>query len=331
MVIIDPYNTTYGRFINKEKIVKAITNYLHIHSNKHFNYEFPNNDQVKYVFILGCNQEEKSFPIWEQPMLFNIGTTAIIAVDLRKYVKAIKDQPVNIYSVVKDKPAVDYLATAAMLMGDFYIKNYSPYRKIFTNISTAYAFLSSYIINIIIALNPLEKLKIEIASSYVANMLLTHTEANESLSMFKDSIIARISTSKLSLPVNKEIIKGFNFPDALDPNIEAFIKYYQTVISEDKGSLITDKVYINLLSNLWFGPGGNETLIMAMECMPLFIALVFSLVNDTTYKRQKLATLFSTYDKHIKRNEIINVINQTITSKITALQFEEINLDDILE
>ena len=331
MINIDPYNTTYGQMINKEKVIKEIISYLSIKGNRNLNYEFINKGNVKYIYVLGVDEEERSFPIWDQPMLFKHGNDTIIATDLRKYVQKIKAQPLNLYDVVKDHSAVEYLTNAATIMGDFTNGEIGNYKKLFNGTAVAYAALTGHVINTMVSLNPLERVNVEIAASFVAHAQLLDIGNNESISMYTESILNRIISTRLSMPVSASMVKSIEYPHSLENGIASYVEFYKSVLPEEKAGMITDRVFINLLGNLWYGPGGNETLIMSMECMPLFMSLTYTLLSDNSFKKQRLAMIMNYFERNIDKPGYLKYMSMLLKGKATMLSYVDYDLESVLE
>ena len=316
MLIIDPYSTSYGKLINKDKISKELTKYLITTRNGNFNYEYQNIEENDIVYILGFDQNEQDLPMFTHPIVFkDMKEREHIGIDLRKYVKFIGEQPLNIEEVYKDSAGCKFLITSSIVISDFLAEHLEEYRKIFKSVTSAYAVLVSNIVDMVIKLNPLEKYDLEIAIAYYANLLLVSTKNIEE---FRDSIIARLNNTKFSLPNNKKHIETIviNLEKIItEYSIVGLINVIKAILPEEKAELINESIFVNMLSNLWFGPGNNETIIMALECMPLWIALVYSCVDDVTFKRSKLSTIFDKYSKNIDSKELVKTMELIIKSR----------------
>lgn len=316
MIIVDPYSTSYGRLLNKDRITKELTKFLITTQHRNLNYEFSNGENNDIFYIIGLDQNEQDLPIFNQPMVFTDMKNFIhIAVDLRKYVKPVKEQPLNLEEIYKDAASCKFLINSSLIMSDFLGENYGDYKKVTVSVTMAYAILVSHIVDMIIKLNPLEKYDVEIAAAYFANLLLIPSLKIEE---YRDAIIARLSNARFSLPANKKhiasVIENLE-QNEINYSIDGLIRIIQSVLPEEKSDLLNESIFLNMLSNLWFGPGTNETIVMALESMPLWIALVYCCVDDVTYKRSKLSTIFDKYSKNIDSKEFVKSMELIIKNK----------------
>ena len=315
MIISDPYSTSYGKLINKERVTKELTKYL-ISTSDSRNYEFKNSTDCRLLFITGCNPDEKDLQIFNQPLVFkNMKNEYYVAVDLRKYVRQNDKEFIYLQDEFKDKAGCKFLTVAACFISDFVSEEFGAYRPVYKGVTAAYAMFISYLVDNVIKLNPAEKIALEINVMWFANLLLIPSAKK---SEYHDSIIAKISNTKLSIPTNRKmvanVLEGKESMD-LELSVEGLITLIKASLPDEKKELITEGVLLNMLANVWCGPGGNETIIMALECMPLWIALVYTCCEDLTYKRTKLSTIFEKYSKSIENKDLVKTLDLVMKEK----------------
>ena len=100
-----------------------------------------------------------------------------------------------------------------------------------------------------------------------------------------------------------------------DRSIAGLISKVKEVLPEEKSALITQGVLVNLLSNVWYGAGGSESVLMGLEHVPSWIALMYSATVDKTYKRSRLASILEMSARKLDVNEIDKFITNYIKSK----------------
>lgn len=315
MIISDPYSTSYGKLINKERVSKELTKYL-ISTSESRNYEFRNATDCKLIFITGNNPDEKDLPVFNQPLVFqSLKKENYVAVDLRKYVRQNDQEFLYLQDEFKDKAGCKFLTTAACFISDFMSEDFGAYRSVYKGVTAAYAMFIAYLVDNVVKLNPAEKLALEIHVMWFANLLLIPSKDK---SEYHDSIIAKISNTKLSVPTNRKmvtnVLDGKESMD-LDLSVEGLIAVIKSALPDEKKELVTEGVLLNMLANVWYGPGGNETVIMALECMPLWIALVYTCCEDLTYKRTKLSTIFEKYNKSIENKDLVKTLDLVMKEK----------------
>lgn len=314
MPIIDPYETTYGKVINKVRLIKDIQSYI-VRSDDSLCYEFVNTGDSKLAIITGYNEEERSLPIFDHPLIIkDVKDNNIVVVDVRKYIKPVKDeQPYTLSDLVKDGAGYKFSILRGLLMADFLNHDYGNLRQVYPAISMSYAAVLATLINGYCTLNPEEIVFVELACAYFVNTLFVDRDDIDDL---KQNILARISSFRYSLPVTKTTVQRLlGDTQYLGQDLEGLLGLIKQVLPPEKAELINDSVLVNLLSNAWFGPGGGETLVIGLEHMPTWIATVFVSLDSLTYKRAKLSSILAKYSKSIDSKSFIREIENYIKEK----------------
>ena len=300
-MIINPYETSFGSMINKKPIVEGLTKYL-VSSDLNLNYEYSNADDCRLVFITGVNDDEKELPLWEHPILFEDHKgKQVVATDMRKYVKLAGDFT-NLRSIVKDKGGFEFMLLRAMVMSDMASEVYGSFTIIEKNISLAFSYWLSDSISSVVLLNPLEKSVLEIIIMHYSNMLLVNGEIDSST---VETSKVKISKSKTSLPMN---LKGVSpIIDKLKhdvKDIDDLVANIKAGLDSPKTDMIDTNTVVNMLGSSWFGPGGSESVMMGIESMPTWIAMLYSSSSNKSYKRSRLATILEKHGRKIDLKEL---------------------------
>lgn len=309
-MIIDPYSTTYGRMTNKENIVTDLLKYITMNSNDQLSYEFITGHETKLVLITGKNADEQDMGIFTFPIIVeDLKKVKHICIDLRYYVKDVKGKEglFKLEPYFKDSAACMFLINLGIIIADMLEEDYTAYRKHFNTITMSYSMLLTALVSFVVNLTPIEKVDLEISLNYFANLLLIPVKDRED---HMASIKARLYNSKYSIPTGKKVVDTviekcsmYISPKELDyPILVSFIK---AILPEEKKDLITEKVIVSVLSNLWYGHGSNESVIVGLECMPVWISLIVSALGDGTYKRSRLSTVLDKFSRNINKNEFV--------------------------
>lgn len=314
MPIIDAYETTYGKVINKNRIVKEIRDYV-LQENLAFNYEYQDTPNAKLVLITGYNKEEKDLTIFDHPLIFQgLKDEYFVAVDVRKFLKIdSEEQPMRLEEYVKDQAGFDFSILRGLLTIDFINHDYGNLRQIYGGISLSYAGVITTLLNIYIKLNPDEKVMVELACAYFSSCLFHDlNDVDDNLS----NILARVSNYKYSGPLTKNtVFKTLESVSIKDQTIYSLISCIQQVLPEEKANILNDSILVNLLSNIWYGPGGNESLIIGLEHLPTWIAVVYVSIANMTYKRARLSNMLNMYSKQIDNKGYIKEIELYLKEK----------------
>lgn len=305
-IIVSPYDTTYGKLLKMDTVTKELMRYAASVDTDALSYEYNKIDEKKIVSMLiitGYNNDEKSLPIFNHPLIFKgIKNQIFVAVDLRKYLRQMDTQPAIIMDYAKDVSSVEFIMLRALITASFAMGEMGVFRPIFKSASSAMALFISNVINAIVLLDPAEKLSIEVAVCHYINIMLTDTD---DISDIIDAIESRIVTTKLSINSPSRSLIHI-IMEKLDNNVKdlnGLVENIKRCLPEGKRDLITQNVLINMFSNLWFGPGATESLVMSIEHMPTWFALVYSAMGDNTYKRSRLATALMKFSRQIDPKE----------------------------
>lgn len=316
MIIVDPYLTSYGKTLNKEKAQKEVLKYLITTDVEDLSYGYKTGNEVELVFITGRNNDEKDIPPFVYPILIkDVRNKPIIAVDLRKFTKE-SDSDI-LAERLKDTANGEFYILLAMVMADFYTEDYGTFRKLFNNLAGGYAVLTSFIINSITPLSVVEKVQIEVAAAYYANLLLT---PGKDYLDYQDAVIARISNIKFQVPADKKLIKGVVERIKLEDELTVYglVDICKQLVSEDKKPMIENKVYISLLSNMWFGLNSLDILAAGEESMPVWIAIMFSSLSNMVFAKARLTTILEKNARTVDNKEYVKVMSLYLKDKGVA-------------
>ena len=308
MITVDPYNTGYGSLLNVKPIKDKILKYLIDADNDNLNYEYTNMDNHRLVIITGKNDSEKELPIWTFPMLLEtISGDKVVAIDIRKYVKNVTEDIMYISDIVKDKGSVDFLILAARLVGELDEGNYGIIKNIERSIVTAFSIWISDSLNSAVMLNPVEKVKLEvICAVYGYRMFMSESIERSDIEVLK----AKISKTKLSLPMSIKTVG--DIIDKLDYKIDTLddlVKNIKLGLDSEKLEVINKNVMLSTLSSSWYGVGAGETVMIAVENLPLLVSMIYSAMENKSYKRNKIATILNRNNRKIDGKTMINSIN----------------------
>lgn len=309
---IDPYSSSIGELINTSSLTKKLEEYML--ENKYLGYEYASVGDAHLVFITGRNHEETNLPTWEHPLLFkNTKDEYVIATDLRKYLKPIKDDIINISDVVKDEAGYLFQVTRVLLMDEMVNDNFGALRSVQKNIVSGFSVFVSAVISNSVMLDPAERVNVEIALQH--HMYLRMLNGTPDVSDIS-TIAAKIANTKLSLPVNKKSILNMVDLFTHEPSdIDSLVENIKLAIGNVKANYITSDVLINILANVWFGPGGSETSIMSLENAPTWIAMLFVSIDSKVYKKSRVATVLDKFRTKLKLNTIDDIINKYIEER----------------
>jgi len=318
MISVDPYDTSYGSLLNILPIKNKIMKYLIDAENDNLNYEYANMDNHRLVIITGKNSAEKELPIWTFPILMEaINGDKVVAIDIRKYVKKVTEDVLNIADIVKDSGSVTFLTLAARYVGELDAGNYGLIKNIERSTVSAFSIWLSDSLNSAIMLNPVEKVRLEVICAFYGYRLFME----ESIKLSDIEVMkTKISKTKLSLPMTiKAISDIINKLDYKLNSLDDLVRNILLGLDSEKLDVINKNVLLSTLSNSWYGVGAGETVMIAVENLPLLICLIYSAIDNKSYKRSRIAAILNRNNRKINGKTMaanINIfINENMLNK----------------
>jgi len=308
-----PYNTTYGSLINTSKISNLLSKYVNTVNLNELEYEYPLPGDTRCVYITGYNDEERSFPVWEHPIVIrSLKGNDIVVSDLRTYVKKTDVLEARLSDIAKNQAAVDFIVMNSILTTDFINNDWVKHRAIIKPTTTAMGVWLSGMANTISLLTPEETFNIEIATTMYANLLyydrenLSHSD--------KETVTARVVSSKHAFKLGNKLVKerGEKYVYSGNTPLEELVINIANSMSSDKAKFFTVDSLIGVMGTVWYGPGGSETPIIALENIPTWISLVYSAIASKNYSKSRIGLLLSKNSRTIDSKAIEKYLNNYI-------------------
>ena len=296
MAIKIPYTTEYGKASQMGGVENALTRFAIDVDTKTMNYEYVIDSDIQLVIITGYSDLEKELPVWDHPIYIEYRNSRLLFIDLRRYVRAKDEQPTNIADIVTNKDGVEFSVLHALLVADSIENNNGIHRVIFKPIASAFGTFLSTIANSIIPLDIESKIRLEIVGVVHSTRTVYDAEDYDSLNQ---DIINRVLTTKYSIKLPKNVI--LSTYDRLRPGatLEDLVHNMKEVTPEHISNLITKESLLGVMNNLWTGPGGSETLIIGLESPATWMSLVYSVVKNKSFKRNRLAMILNKNSRNI--------------------------------
>lgn len=313
-MFIDVYETTYGKFFNVSKIKNELEKYIIANRNIDLSYNYNlKSNTAKLAFITNEHDNANSIPIFDHPIIIeDIDKSKVIVSDLRKYVKA-NNEPIAIESInnvltemyAKDKNAVDFIINRAIFTGMLLIEDYSVYSNYYNSIITSYAgFISSVITKSIVQLDADKIMRVHIVAGIFTGLLMKNLDKNNPENDI-DMFIGRFKNSALGRSIKDSTIKEvLDIMHIENGTFSELVENIQAAVGADYGSVITKEAVCNKLNNLWYGPGGTNTMLMGLEHIPTWFSLCIAVANSKVYDKSRFSLILDRYKNVAKFNEI---------------------------
>jgi len=312
----DAYGTTYGRLINLSKLKPALERYVNTVDLDDLQYEYNKLGNSRAIFITGYNDEEKELVAFDHPVIVKtLKQELLVVVDLRKYVNANNELTPRLSEVARDKNSIDFCVARAFLELSFINGNAGLHRTIYKPLTTAMGVWVSGMVTTLVGLDPVESFSVEVASTLYANTLIY--EQDEINSQW-DTIVARAMGSKHVFKLDRKLVHevASGYVDRDEPGLETLIKNIVKVLPESKARFITVDSLISVMGNVFYGPGGGETPVIALEDMATWSALVYSVITNRSYQKSRIGMLLNknkrVIDSAIIEKHISNFLKEQV-------------------
>lgn len=293
----DLFSKKYLKHIPIENIKGKILSY--VLKDDRLSYEIMGKNR-DFIFITGYNQEEKELPVFEHPIILDgLMGKHYIAVDLRKYVKSLKEKPTLLLPELSNVSYGKFCIMRAILT-DMMLEDKTSIMVVQDTISVLFAMVMTTYIETIVALTPKEKLLVEaISFMYASSLYIPDYSREEKKNYFR----AKLKNIKLSLPILNEV-----YDEIFTVNLDTFkfehlfenIKF----ILGTKSQVLNIQSFINSISNLWYGPGQVETTLLSLEDLPTMIALYTSALSDTSLKKSRISVILDRFKRKVDLDKI---------------------------
>lgn len=316
--MFEPYSTMYGSLINLKKLKDGLVRYLSVADLNTLEYEYPLSGDIAMVFITGRNDEELELPAWEHPLLINtVSGKSVVAVDVRRYIRKYDESVYKLSDMFKDRAALDFLVLRATLVIDFMSGDQAKHRTVFKPCSTAMGVWLSNMISTIVPLTPAEMFNTEIITAAYANTLYYPVaEISDNMDIITARVLSSKHSYKLSNKLVRERLESFYVEDS--GRLDTLIINIYTGIDPAKHQYVTIDSLVGVMGNVWYGPGGSEVPVMALENMASWMALVYAATSARSYDRTRIGMLLN------KQKRIIDsaVIDKHFSNYLDSLRVD---------
>jgi len=316
--MFEPYSTMYGSLINLKKLRDGLTRYLSITDLNELGYEYPVPSDIGLVFITGRNEEESELPAWEHPIVINtLSGKSVVAVDVRKYIRKYDESHFKLSDMFKDRAALDFIVLRAVLVIDFISGDQANHRAVFKPCSTAMGVWLSNMVSTIVPLSPVEMFNTEIITTAYANTLLYPvSEISDNMDIITARVLSSKHSYKLSNKLVRERLESFYVED--NGRLDTLITNIYTGLDDSKRQYVTIDSLVGVMGNVWYGPGGSEVPVMALENMASWMSLVYAATAARSYDRTRIGMLLN------KQKRVIDsaIVDKHFSNYLDSLRVE---------
>jgi len=317
----DVYSGTLGAFIDKDKIVNSINEYI-VNADDNLNYEFIE-DRIRLVIITGKNNEEMELPNWDHPIVFtNVRHQETVAIDLRPYMKGKLDDIINVKDKLQDKyngtiQLYRLVFTKLMIENEtFWLKNIKyNLMEMLANIMSTTTAMTLYDKSVTDVVKVVTKIHLQsiIDGGAKQNLQdLVMKLPNEDI----NNLIKKDLKNEYAIMSFKAGSNDFILPST---TIGSLVNNIKVVLDSDRTKGLTTDIYLQALSRGFYSVNSKDLAIAMLEDIPSLIAVMTMVITEGINSKSNFRKIIDANKRTTKPKEFTKII-------INAYERESIEL-----
>lgn len=316
------YDTMYGKISYIDEVKKDLANYLA--TGVDISYGYVTGGNCDLAFLTGINEVEESIPGLEYPLVLQkkSGNSTLVT-DMRYFtLSKIEGVPTTLDECIKSKDTTlaTYAIHRAFITADYYVENVTPYLPLYKYIASCYAMVVSNCCKKLAYLTPIDVVNIEVVAAYYYTI---KSSPESQITETKQNMVTRLSNVVYSIPaVTYEMLTGIvNELNEMKIENYNFITLVEMIVKilhdETKSRYIFPKSLGQQITSLWYGFGGGTNLLISMDDVAGFLAIVGLAIGDVNLKKSKLVSCFLN-NKRFKIKDFIADYNKVLSDRMVS-------------
>lgn len=318
----DSYQTTVGSVFVTKQIETAIKESIIKDGLDSMNLNVKHEGDIKPIFITGRFPSESEIPLFTHPIsIINFQHSNYLCTDLRLFFR--KDAPLdNIEASVKNLTEYNFAKSRAILNLMWLSHGVGEIRNGLQFAGVVFASWLSEAIAKTYALDFKDQTALSIVTSYYYQSLFsedTVMDEDTKQKMAVHTIKATKAPSDFVFQIFDQITEMKDINDYCDN----LVKIVENVRLKD----FNLAMLLTIVKNSWYGTNAKEIISVAMEHPPTWIAIVYTALNERTYKTSMIYRIAERFGKRgaadeFNRNYIdivkerVNVSREAVTTPI---------------
>lgn len=292
MIFVDPNATTINSMLNVKTtdIVTSLKRFV-IAAYPYLNEDvinlFPVSKKRNLMLVTGYDTMESDIPPFVNPVHYKEGSGEYLAMDVRPFVKINTNVSNDYDSVisVKNNPEFTVAYMKLVFQNEWLDGNYSTLLSDFQLAADVYATWISENVTRKFGLDPKAQLDLKIIA-YVFYY-----------SLFKDDVLDGSDRDRVIMYLKNSSTMSTNYISELVNKLESMSNindFCQVVTKHIESSRLASFNLASLLvcvNNTWFGYASKENIHTAIEHPPTWLSLVYSALNERSFKRANISDI----------------------------------------
>lgn len=315
MIYDDSYKTVIGSAFNtknielaiKECIIKDQIDYVNLNVNK--------NGKFIPIFITGIFGGESKIPLFTHPLaIFNFNHKNYLCTDLRLFIRDTTTVS-EVENNIKNRTEYNFAKSRAILnllwLNDdvLNIKN---------TLSFASGIFSAWLADVIskaYALDYKDRTTISIITSFYYQTLFENKKVFDEESKQKMAV----HTINVTKSPGSYVLEVFDQIQTME-DIEDYCRNISTIVENVRLKVFNLAVLLTIIKSSWYGTNAKEILSIALEHPPTWSAIVYTALNERSYKNSIIYRLAEQLGKRGLADEFLMQYRNLVKSSIVATE-----------
>lgn len=286
------YDTTLGSAIQTKVLTTSIKEAIITDSIEQNTLGIMPSDQISALFVLGTQTSESNIPLFAHPLLVSHNNSTYLCSDIRLFVKT-NGESVNVRNPVpKNQVEYNFVKSRTVLNLAWLSGSQVAIKNSLTFGATVYSMWISEVVSKRFALDPRDQLILSVIVHYFFQSL--HYE--EDINNEETKQLFTVHTMKATKASSQIVFDVFDRLGKME-NLEDFCTNVKNVLENVRLKDFNAGTLITSISMSWFGSNAKEILAVALEHPPTWYAIVFSSLEERTYKNSMIARVAERFGK----------------------------------
>ena len=284
------YETTLGSAIQTKVLERSIKEAVISDSIDYNTLGIITSEQVAPIFVLGTSASESNIPLFAHPLMFEHKGKTYLCSDVRLFVRQSEKEANGI--MPKNRTEFNFVKSREVLNLAWLCTDPTAIKYTLNFAATVYSAWISEVIAKRFALDPKDQLILTIIAHYFFQSL-HHPE-----DIFDEETrqIFAVHTMKATRASSQFVFEVFDNLGKMSC-IEDFCENVKKVLENVRLKDLNPGTLITAVNMSWFGTNAKEITAVALEHPPTWYAMVFSSLEERTFKNSMIARVAERYGK----------------------------------
>lgn len=296
----DSYQTTVGSVLITKQIEIAIKEAIIKDNINTVNLNVNDKDDCKPIFITGSYSSESNIPLFTHPIMINFNHINYLCTDIRLFIN--KNTPIDqITDNIKNRTEFNFTKSRSILNLIWLNNGVNNIKNSLSFAGTVFSAWLSETISKTYALDFKDQTILAILTSLYYQTLFL--ENNELTDETKQRLA--VHTIKATKAPAQMIFEVFNKVKHLS-SIEDYCFYVKEVLENTRMKDFNLAMLLTIIRNSWYGTNSKEIISVAIEHPPTWCAIVFTALNERTFKNSMIYRIAERNGKRGASDEFID-------------------------